>query len=66
MENRRILRNRAGCKSCLQIIESRHCHDFVTCRCGEISVDGGRDYLRRIGNIDNYEELSEFEDEPEN
>jgi len=56
----KIIRNRAGCKSCLQVIESKHCHDFVTCKCGAVSVDGGKDYLRRVGNLDQVEELSEF------
>jgi hypothetical protein len=29
-----------------------HRHDFVTCTCGSISVDGGQEYLRRVGAID--------------
>jgi hypothetical protein len=40
--------NRAGCRSCGDIIESTHRHDYVTCRCGAISVDGGSDYQRRL------------------
>ena len=43
----RILRNMAMCKLCGDIIESKHRHDFVRCMCGEIFVDGGKDYLRR-------------------
>jgi hypothetical protein len=39
--------NRAGCRSCGDVIESKHRHDFVTCRCGDISVDGGEEYMRR-------------------
>ena len=42
-----IIRNSAMCKRCGQNIESRGVHDFVTCRCGAISVDGGRQYLKR-------------------
>ncbi len=38
------MRNRAKCKLCNDIIESFHRHDYVTCKCGEISVDGGSDY----------------------
>lgn len=34
------------CRNCGQIIESKYKHDFVTCSCGETSVDGGCDYLR--------------------
>ena len=43
----RILRNRAKCLKCGDIIESVHRHDFVECSCGSIFVDGGHDYLRR-------------------
>lgn len=39
-----IMRNRAKCKLCESIIESIHRHDYVTCKCGEISIDGGQDY----------------------
>jgi hypothetical protein len=31
------------------MIISKHRHDFVTCTCGAISVDGGQAYLRRVG-----------------
>lgn len=37
---------RGKCKLCGDIIESKHRHDYVTCSCGEISVDGGKDYFR--------------------
>lgn len=40
------MRNRAKCKLCKDIIESLHHYDYVTCSCGEISVDGGLDMLR--------------------
>jgi hypothetical protein len=42
-----ILRNSAQCRKCSDNIESRGVHDFVTCKCGSISVDGGRYYLKR-------------------
>lgn len=42
------MRNRAKCRSCDTIIESRHRHDYVTCKCGAISVDGGTDYFRWV------------------
>jgi len=35
------MRNRAKCKLCGDILESFHQHDFVICKCGEISIDGG-------------------------
>lgn len=40
------MRNRAKCKICEEILESFHRHDYVTCKCGEISIDGGQDYWR--------------------
>ncbi len=54
-----ITHNRAACKLCGEIIESRHRHDFVGCMCGTIAVDGGREYLRRVGNLQQFIEMSE-------
>jgi len=42
-----IVRNAIRCNICGDEIESKHRHDFVTCKCGACSVDGGHDYLRR-------------------
>lgn len=42
-----IIRNSAKCKLCNDEIESKHRHDFVSCSCGEIFVDGGKSYIRR-------------------
>lgn len=41
--------NAATCLRCGYFIRSRNRHDFVTCRCGAISVDGGSWYARRNG-----------------
>jgi hypothetical protein len=43
----RIVRNAVRCLKCNDVIESRDRHDYVTCGCGAVSVDGGHDYLRR-------------------
>lgn len=43
----KIIRNAIRCNLCVDEIESRSVHDFVTCSCGACSVDGGHDYLRR-------------------
>lgn len=40
------MRNRAKCALCLQIIESKEIHDYVSCACGEIAVDGGKECFR--------------------
>lgn len=42
-----IISNKARCKKCNTVIESKHRHDFVSCKCKAIFVDGGKDYLRR-------------------
>lgn len=39
------MKNRAKCKLCFDILESFHLHDYVTCKCGEISISGGNDKL---------------------
>ena len=44
-------------------IESTHCHDFKFCKCGAVAVDGGKDYLRRCGNREEWEELSKYFDQ---
>ena len=31
------------------------------CKCGAVAVDGGKDYLRRVGSKEDYEELVEYE-----
>lgn len=43
----KILTNAARCNLCGTTVESKHRHDFVTCACGNLSVDGGHDYLKR-------------------
>lgn len=43
-----IIRNSAKCLSCGDEIESTHGHDFRSCRCGNICVDCGHEYLRRL------------------
>jgi len=59
---KKILRNRAKCLICGEILESKYRHDFKTCKCGNLSVDGGRDYIKRsVKYLDKFEELSEIE-----
>jgi hypothetical protein len=44
-----IIRNAAKCAKCRDVIQSTHNHDFVSCNCGAIAVDGGNSYLRAVG-----------------
>jgi hypothetical protein len=39
--------NAARCLSCGETIRSKNRHDFVTCSCGRLSVDGGSHYRKR-------------------
>ena len=48
-----IIQNAVSCLGCGDFIVSKHRHDFVTCTCGSISVDGGQAYLRRAGDFTN-------------
>ena len=62
----RIIRNAVRCNHCGDVIESTSLHDFRTCRCGRVSVDGGHYYLRRCADHpDDYTELSQTEQIPE-
>jgi hypothetical protein len=54
-----ILHNRIQCKKCNDIIESEHRHDFKWCKCGAVAVDGGKDYMRRVGNFEDWVDKSE-------
>ncbi len=58
-----ILRNSAKCLICEDEIESKHRHNFVTCRCGALSIDGGKEYIRRCFKHENdFEDTSKFAD----
>ena len=49
---------------CVHTTLQVYCNLFLTfcfCSCGSCAVDGGHDYLRRCGNREDWEELSEAE-----
>lgn len=58
----RIIRNAIQCARCDDIIESKTRHDFKFCSCGAVAVDGGLDHTRRVGEIRDILEMSEFEE----
>lgn len=58
---RKIIRNKIKCKHCGDIIESINVHDFKFCSCDKVAIDGGKYYLKRIGNPNDWEKLSEVE-----
>jgi hypothetical protein len=60
-----VVTNEARCLKCMDVIQSVHRHDFVTCSCGNLSVDGGDSYLKRSvrDGVDSWVDLSETYDE---
>jgi hypothetical protein len=56
-----IITNKAKCRVCEDVIESKYTHDFVLCKCGSIFVDGGHEYLHRGGNYVDIIEMSVIE-----
>lgn len=50
-------KNRARCRKCGDVIESKYRHDWKECKCGAIFVDGGKDYVRRGGDLAAIEEM---------
>lgn len=57
----KILENKVRCTLCGDVIVSKHRHDFQTCSCGMVSVDGGTDYLSRtFQSVSDFEELSTY------
>ena len=51
-----ILQNAAKCKKCGDEVWSAHRHDYRQCKCGAIAVDGGLDYLRRVGSSEDFDD----------
>jgi len=59
----KIIRNAAFCLNCKTYIESERRHDFQSCNCQRIFVDGGHDYLRSGGDPDFFVDMSIVEKE---
>ncbi len=61
----RIKVNKIRCNKCGDEIESTFRHHYIECKCGSVFADGGHDYLRRGGECEDWTELSEYEDVPD-
>ena len=57
-EKTMIISNQVECLKCGDKPFSMSVHHTATCKCGSISVDGGQDYLKRSGDLDNYKDIS--------
>lgn len=54
-----IFMNQAQCLLCKEVIVSENRHHYNTCKCGNLSVDGGSWYLKRsFKKEDSWEDLS--------
>ena len=49
----------ATCRKCGTLLESKFRHDFVTCSCGSLSLDGGLAYRRVLWKGGEYDEVVE-------
>lgn len=50
---------------CGDVIQSMHRHDFKWCKCGELAVDGGADYLKMCGDFENVVVIEDDEETKE-
>lgn len=59
-----LLRNSAICNNCKEELESKYNHNFVTCSCGKLSIDGGNHYSRILfETADGYTDTSIYDDD---
>ena len=61
MQTSKIILNAVYCIKCKEVVESTHRHDFRYCSCGAVAVDGGKAYLRRVGDIYGCVDVSLYE-----
>lgn len=54
-----VWNNCIKCKKCGDVIRSKNRHDFRYCSCKSVAVDGGSWYCKRVGELGDWEELSE-------
>jgi hypothetical protein len=53
-----IYSNAAKCLQCEEVVRSTNRHDFRSCSCGTLTVDGGSWYAKRIGDPAKWEDMS--------
>lgn len=59
---KKFIINKIKFNKCGEIIETIFVHDFKFYKCVAVAVDGGHDYLRRCGNCEDWEKISEIEE----
>lgn len=50
--------NSIRCKHCGDTLVSSTVHDFKMCKCGKVGIDGGLEYLKRVGELEDIVDLS--------
>jgi len=60
---KKILTNSITCLVCGEVLFSEFTHDFNYCFCGKVAIDGGKEYLKRVGDKRNFKENSTFDDD---
>ncbi len=60
-----IISNQIKCNRCNDVIYSGSVHDFKNCKCGAVAVDGGTQYLRRVGPMKDWTDMSISFEDPE-
>lgn len=55
IEDDRIIVPAVQCNICGDVVYSRTKHDYRSCSCGHVAVDGGFDYFKVVGNEDDFE-----------
>lgn len=59
--NLKILKNSVKCKKCKQEVESKSEFGRVTCKCGAITIGGGKKILARYAKKEDFIETSLIE-----
>ena len=57
---KKLTKNQWKCLYCDDIIESKHQHHFISCKCGKMSIDGGTEYIRLVGDFSMMQDMSEY------
>jgi hypothetical protein len=63
-ENKVLKVNKIKCIKCNDILNCIS-NNMKWCSCGSVAIDGGLSYGRRLGNREDYEELSEYKTDGE-
>ena len=57
---KKLIKNAFKCLYCGDVIESKHQHHFISCKCGKMSIDGGTSYIRLVGDLDMMQNVGEY------